>query len=73
MKAVEQLIMMTRIILEGSPAPGATARSPVSAFWAAAKKEYEETGEIQGSVFLSGDKTIWISHYDLEEIQKDGT
>ena len=36
-----------------------------------ARKEFEETGKIPGGVFLLGDsRKIWVSHYDLKELDK---
>jgi len=50
----------------------ATATATVTAMETAmARKEFEDTGEIQGHVFLfANGKLAWVSHYDLDEIKE---
>lgn len=46
--------------------PGVAASA--SGSWKKAGDEYRSSGKIDGWIFLSGNKRIWISHYDLEEM-----
>jgi len=47
-----------------------TAAAALVAEAEASRKEFYETKQIQGHVFLYGDKKIWISHYDQKELFK---
>ncbi len=68
-------VSIFRTIMAALLVSAATRCSKMSALVRSAEdlalKEYEVTGEIQGSVFLTGcGKRVWISHYDLKEIRK---
>ncbi len=47
----------------------ATATGMATATLVMAREELKETGKIKGGIFLTGNKTIWISHYDLESFR----